>query len=89
MYKDHGSIAPSLTHRHHVKPEFLQRRLYDGKEPHQEITYLCGACHDNLHNWLYFLLGEWREPDPHPPYRARQWAQVAYDWYVEELGNGV
>lgn len=83
MYKDHGSSAPSLTQGHHIKPEFLQRRIYDGKEPHQELVYLCGTCHDNLHNWLYFLLGEWREPMPHPPARAKAWAQTAYDWYID------
>lgn len=87
MYKDHGSAFPSITDRHHVKPEFLQRRLYNGATPHQELIYLCGTCHDNLHNWLYFLLGEWREPIPHPPLRARQWAQKAYDWYVNEASD--
>lgn len=85
MYKTHGSAVSVITEGHHIRPEFLQRRVYNGDTPDNEKVWLCPNCHTNLHAWLYFLLGEWREPNPHPPARSKAWAQEAYDWYQQAL----
>lgn len=81
MYVDHGSARPSITQGHHAKPVYLQNRLY-GRIIDGTLIWLCGTCHDNVHSWIYFLLGERREPNPHPPARAKQWAQKCVDWYL-------
>lgn len=78
LYAYHAP-AVTRTQGHHVYPLYLQRRL---GVVNDEIRWLCGNCHDSVHEWLSWLLGEAREPSPHPPPRARALAQVAYDWYV-------
>lgn len=83
MYLDHGSARPAVTQGHHVFPIYLQNRVY-GQIRLGELVFLCGTCHDNTHAWLYWLLGERREPTPHPPARAKALARRAYDWYMEE-----
>lgn len=83
MYVDHGSARPCLTQGHHLKPVFLQNRVY-GRLVDGTLMWLCGTCHDNLHAWLYFLLGERREPTPHPPARAKAAAQKVFDWFEAE-----
>lgn len=83
MYADHGSARPAYTQGHHRFPMFLQNRLW-GEVRLEDLMWLCGTCHDNLHGWLYWLLQEWREPSPWPPPRARQRAQEVYDWFLAE-----
>lgn len=84
MYADHGSARPAFTQGHHRWPEYLQKRLW-GFAPLQELIWLCGTCHDNLHGWLYMLMGEWSlfvaEADVPP--RARREAEDVRTWYVE------
>lgn len=80
MYVDHGSSVPVITQGHHVYPVFLQNRKY-GQIQDGTLQFLCGTCHDSVHAWLYWLLGERAQPAPTPP-RARLLAQRAYDWYV-------
>ena len=69
------------TQGHHVIAEFLQRRVH-GRPVIPDLMWLCGSCHDSVHEWLSWLLGEARRPDPVPPPRARVLAQTAYDWYL-------
>ena len=75
-----GGSQPSVTQGHHVFPVYLQNRKY-GQIQDGTLIYLCGTCHDNTHAWLYWLMGERREPLPTPPPRARALAQRAYDWF--------
>lgn len=86
MYRDHGSAVPCMTQGHHWYPVFLQNRVY-GQIQDSTLAWLCGTCHDNIHAWLYFLLGERREPAPHPPPRAKAWAQQVFDWYIAEMAK--
>lgn len=83
MYLDHGSAVPAVTQGHHRKPVYLQNRLY-GKIVHAELLWLCGTCHDNVHAWLYWLMGERRQPAP-VPHRARREAEATFAWYTAEL----
>lgn len=81
---------PSRTQGHHRHPRFLQDRVY-GELRDNEVLWVCGTCHDNIHEWLFFLLGEEREPNPHPGRKAQAEAQKSYDWYksveVNNVGN--
>lgn len=81
MYVDHGSAKPAVTQGHHVYPVYLQNRKY-GKIVDGTLRFLCGTCHDSTHAWLYWIMGERKEPNPHPPPRAKALAQHALDWYL-------
>lgn len=81
MYRDHGSARPSRTQGHHRRPVYLQNRKY-GRIVHPELIWLCGTCHDNVHDWLSWLLGEARQSDPIPPPRAIREAEETYEWYM-------
>lgn len=83
MYLDHGSARPIRTQGHHKFPQALQIRLWGEVRLH-DIIWLCGTCHDNIHSYLDFLLGEQYEP-PVPPFRALQQAKGVHRWYTEEL----
>lgn len=80
MYLDHGSAQPAVTQGHHRKPVYLQNRLY-GRIVDPELWWLCGTCHDNVHAWLYWIMGERRQPAP-VPLRARREAEQTRDWFV-------
>lgn len=73
--------APARTQGHHRHPVYLQNRVY-GRIQDPDLLWVCGTCHDNIHEWLSWLLDEAREPDPHPGTLARAEAEAAYDWYV-------
>jgi hypothetical protein len=88
LYADHGSATPSVTEGHHRHPVYLQNRVY-GQIRDPQLLWLCSTCHDNVHAWLYWLLGERRSPDPLPPVRARGEARAAFAWYTETLRSSV
>lgn len=75
--------APTVTRTqgHHIFPVYLQNRVY-GRIVLPDLIWLCGNCHDSTHEWLSWLLGDARHPDPVPPPRARALAQKAFDWYT-------
>ena len=81
MYRDHGSATPSVTQGHHVYPVYLQNRKF-GEIRIATMVWLCGTCHDNVHAWLYWLMGERSKPNPQPPARAKAQAQIALDWFT-------
>lgn len=79
LYTYHAP-APSRTQGHHRHPIYLQNRVY-GRIQDTELLWVCGTCHDNIHEWLAWLLGEAREPNPHPGRYVKTEAQTTYDWY--------
>lgn len=81
LYKAH-SPRPSRTQGHHRKPVYLQNRAY-GKIQDPTLLWLCGSCHDSVHDWLSWLLREAREPSPHPGRNAKAEAQAAFDWFTD------
>lgn len=74
------SPRPSRTQGHHRHPVYLQNRVY-GNIRDPELLWVCGTCHDNIHEWLSYLLGEARKPEPMPGRKARAEAQRSFEWY--------
>lgn len=72
---------PSRTQGHHRHPVYLQNRIY-GQIRDPELLWLCGTCHDNVHEWVGWLLGESRKPDPEPSGRAKAEAERTVAWYL-------
>lgn len=80
LYAHTVAPRPSRTQGHHRHPEYLQNRLW-GETRDKELLWLCGLCHDSIHDALGWLLGESRKPDPMPSWRALNEAQMAAEWY--------
>lgn len=81
-----GYHAPTVvrTQGHHRRPQYLQRRVW-GEVRDQSILWVCGSCHDSIHEWIGWLLGESRRPNPEPGRLAKAEAQRTVDWYRAEL----
>lgn len=73
--------TPVITEFHHSKPVFLQNRVY-GQIRFGADTWLCSNCHEAVHAWLYWLLGERKEP-PNCGRAAKAEAERTYRWYLE------
>lgn len=73
---------PVMTEFHHTKPVFLQNRLY-GKIVFPADKWLCSNCHDAVHAWLYFLLGERKQP-PNIGRAAKAEAEATFNWFKTE-----
>jgi hypothetical protein len=73
---------PVMVEYHHQKPVFLQDALY-GKIVYGPSLWVCGNCHDAIHAWLYWLLGEHREP-PKVGRLAKAEAQRTFEWFLAE-----
>ena len=73
---------PVMTEFHHTKPVYLQNRLY-GKVLHPADLWVCSNCHDAIHAWLYYLLGERQKP-PYIGRAAKSEAQKTYEWFKAE-----
>ncbi len=84
----YGYHAPTvvITEGHHRHPVYIQNRVY-GRIQDSELLWLCSSCHESVHAWLYWLMGERREPNPHPPPRAKAEAKRALDWYAAATLN--
>ena len=78
----HHSPRVVRTQGHHRRPVYLQNQVY-GRIQDPELLWLCGSCHDAVHEWLSWLLGEARKPDPEPGRLAKAEAQAAFDWFTE------
>lgn len=85
---EYHAPRPSRTNGHHRHPVYLQNRVY-GHIQDSDLMWLCGTCHDNVHEWLSHLLDEAREPNPWPGRLARTEAQNSYDWYINALENKI
>ncbi len=81
-YVDHGSSPPVRTQGHHLHPVFLQNRVY-GRIRDPQLIWLCGTCHDSIHAWLDWLLGEAYQP-PTPPRRLKRIAEETFAWYQSQ-----
>lgn len=81
LYAYHAP-QPVRTQGHHRHPVYLQNRVY-GKIQDPELLWVCGSCHDSIHEWLGFLLGESRHPDPEPGRLVKAEAQRTFEWYAE------
>jgi hypothetical protein len=73
---------PLRTQGHHRHPVYLQNRVY-GRILDADLLWVCGTCHDNLHEIISWLLGEGRMPDPLPSTHSKTWieAKRTVDWY--------
>jgi hypothetical protein len=74
--------TPVMTEYHHQKPVFLQDRLW-GEIRFGPSLWVCGNCHDAIHAWLYWLLGEHRQP-PYVGRAAKAEAQRTFEWFMTE-----
>jgi hypothetical protein len=83
LYAHTGSPVPLRTQYHHSKPVYLQNRLY-GRIVHPADMWLCGLCHDAVHEVIDWLLGEGRQPNPAPGRKTLAEAQRTVEWYLAE-----
>lgn len=83
LYRHSAPPHPTRTQWHHRLPEYLQARLW-GRTLLQDppsvpdstcMLWLCGLCHDSVHDWISHVLDGWRPPDPEPGTAARREAQ--------------
>lgn len=80
LYAHTGSPWPIRTQYHHSRPVYLQNRVY-GEIRYGPDTWLCGLCHDSVHEVIAWLLGEGRQPNPEPGRNTLAAAQATVDWY--------
>lgn len=86
LYVHKIAPRPSRTQGHHRHPVYLQNRVY-GKTQDTELMYLCGLCHDSVHDWVSYLLGEAREPNPNPGFKHKAEARRVVGWYNAAKAN--
>lgn len=75
---------PVVTEFHHTKPVFLQNTLY-GHIVYPADLWVCSNCHEAIHAWLYWLLGERKQPD-YIGRAAKVEAERTFQWYRDEGG---
>lgn len=80
LYRYHHPRV-TRTQGHHIHPVYLQNRVWGGIRDN-ELKYVCGSCHDAIHDWLYWLMGERNKPNPEPGSKAKAEAQRSYDWFL-------
>ena len=86
LYAHTSSPIPSRTQGHHRHPVYLQNRAYGGiRDP--ELLWLCGLCHDSVHDVISWLLGEARQPIPMPGLYAIREARRTVAWYRTAQGE--
>lgn len=83
LYVHAGTPRPTRTQGHHRYPVYLQNRIY-GEILLPELLWLCGLCHDSVHDVIGWLLGESRQPDPMPGYAVLREAKRTVAWYRSE-----
>ncbi len=84
LYTHRCAPRPTRTQGHHRKPVYLQNRVY-GRIVDNELMWLCGLDHDSTHDWIAWLLGEARKPNPEPGYKAKAEARRTVAWYLAAL----
>lgn len=83
LYAHSAAPVPIRTQYHHSRPVYLQNRLY-GQIRYPADTWLCGLCHDAVHETIDWLLGEGRQPVPAPGRNTLLAARRTVDWYRSE-----
>lgn len=86
LYAHSGYPRPSRTQYHHSRPVYLQDRVY-GQIRYPADTWLCGNCHDSVHDVIGWLLGETRKPNPMPGRNAIAEAKRTVAWYHAATGG--
>ena len=84
MYAHSCAPRPARTQGHHRHPVYLQNRVY-GRIQDPEVLWLCGLCHDSVHEVIGWLLGFSRRPEPMPGPVVQREAQRTVDWYQQAL----
>jgi hypothetical protein len=60
------------------------------------MLWVCGLCHDGIHEWIGYLLGESRKPNPYAPqslfaqeaaWAVRMYKEALEEWHKEALGE--
>lgn len=74
--------TPSMVEYHHGHPVYLQNRLY-GRIVDGADTWACSNCHDTMHAWIYFLMGQ-RHTRPTHGGNAKARAVVTVEWFNAE-----
>lgn len=88
LYAHTSSPIPTRTQGHHRDPVYLQNRAY-GRIVNGTLMWLCGLCHDSVHDWISWTLGEARKPEPEPGWKAKREAQAAVDRYLAAMAAKV
>lgn len=83
LYAHGVAPRPTRTQGHHRYPEYLQKRLW-GETLVDDLLWVCGLCHDSIHDVIGWLLGESRMPDPMPGYKTLAEARRTIHWYQSE-----
>lgn len=86
LYAHTAAPRPTRTQGHHRRPVYLQNRVY-GRIRDPELMYLCGLCHDAVHDWISYLLGEARKPTIEPGMKHKAEARRTVDWYLAAIAN--
>lgn len=86
LYVHSLSPRPSRTQGHHRHPVYMQNVIF-GHIKLPELLWLCGLCHDSVHDWLSFLTEETRRPNPEPGLLAKREAQRTFDWFIQAGGK--
>lgn len=84
LYAHTAAPVPIRTQYHHSKPVALQNRVY-GQIRYPADTWLCGLCHDAVHETIDWLLGEGRKPNPMPGRKTLAEAQRTVQWYRQAM----
>lgn len=89
LYAHSAAPVPCRTQYHHRYPEYLQGRLWGGTrlEGGEHMLWVCGLCHDSIHEVLGWLLEETRRPDPMPGLYAVREATRTVLWYQQTLAQ--
>ena len=90
LYAHTDSPHPSRTQYHHRHPVYLQNRVYGEirDAAGDKMIWLCGLCHDSVHDVIGWLLGETRKPDPMPGRNAIAEAKRTVAWYQTATNGG-
>jgi hypothetical protein len=83
LYTYHQPL-PVMTEGHHHHPVYLQNRLF-GRIVDNELVWLCSNCHDAVHAWIYWRMGD-RRVRPRVGYKAMAEAERTLKWYVDNGG---
>lgn len=80
LYAHTRPPIPIRTQYHHSRPVYLQNRVF-GRIIYGPDLWVCGLCHDALHETIDWLLGEGRKPNPMPGRKTLATATRTVEWF--------